>query len=133
MISVLQLGVPPVVRGSVKELTFREGIPIQGFSWGKQRAIAGRTSGQSNPGAAREASFVVRTEDVDAASLYQAAANATNIGTAKLNVLRGSDPGSSGFQLILSNVIVSAVSVSGNGLHFTLDFSSFEQRFLMKL
>lgn len=125
---VLQIGSPPVVQGSHRNLSFPGGIPVQSISWGKQRPALGINSGQSNPGATRETAVLVNMEDVDVAGLFQLASNSKTIPVVKLSFPGN---GANGYQFVLSNAVLTSVAPRGSAVEISIDFSSVERRFLM--
>ena len=66
-------------------------------------------------------------EDVDAAGLTQLASNGKVIPVVTLS-FPGS--GAQGYQFVLSNAILSSVVARGSSIEISINFSSFERRFL---
>jgi hypothetical protein len=127
---ILQLGSPPVVEGSTRNLKFPGGIPVQSVTWGKQRPVPGPGGGQANPGPTREGRFLVKAQDVDGARLVKLASTGTPVGTAKVNFLNTGAGETSGTQIVLSNTVLTSFALQGGAIEFSVAFSDFDQRFL---
>jgi Type VI secretion system effector, Hcp len=127
MKTILQLGSPPVVEGSQRNLSFPGGIPVQSFTFGKQRPAPGLRSGQSNPGPTQESRVLVGMEDVDAAGLFRLVSNGKMIPEVKLSFLGN---GADGYQFVMSNAVLSSAVPQGSLIEISINFTSVERRFL---
>jgi len=130
---ILQLGSPPVVSGARPNPIVPGGIPIQSVLWAGQSTPIAGSSGQAHPAQVHEVTLFASGQDVNQTSLVRLVATGQMIPTAKLSFLSNSPAESLGFQMVLSEVLLSSVNINGNDVHFTLNFKSAEKRVMMKL
>ena len=125
---VLQLGDPPIVKG-LRPTIVPGGILVESFQWGSISATSG-LSGASRA-TVHDVTLFVKGENVSATDILRLSVKGTAMAVAKMSVLSSAKTDSSGFQMVLSDVIVASASTSGIDVTFTLNFRDSEQRFMM--